>query len=73
MFITDEKGKWKIESETSKILIEPSESYLSKRQVEEQYRLEEELFNSLLPTEKEILMAEIELNTINLLLETGVI
>lgn len=40
--------------------------------IDEQIRLEQELFNSLLPSEKEILKAEIELNTINLLLEMGV-
>lgn len=72
MFIIDEKGKWKIEGNV-KMLIEPSESYLAQRELEEQLRLEEELFNSLIPSEKEVLMAEIELNTINLLIESGVI
>lgn len=33
---------------------------------------EQELLDSIKPSEKEILMAEIELNTINLLLEMGV-
>lgn len=70
--ITDEQGKWLVQG-SSRLLIEPSESYLAERQAEEQARLEEELFNSLLPSEKEILMAEIELNTINLLLEMEVI
>lgn len=41
-------------------------------EIDGQIRLEQELFNSLLPSEKEILKAEIELNTINLLLEMGV-
>lgn len=39
----------------------------------EQERLENELSNSLKPSDKEVLMAEVELNTINLLLELGVI
>ncbi len=34
---------------------------------------EQDLLNSLIPSEKEVLMAEIELNTINLLIESGVI
>lgn len=71
-YFVDEQGKWIKLSEKSKGLIEPSESYLVERELEEQQRLEEELFNSLYPSEKEILMAEIELNLINLLLEMGV-
>jgi hypothetical protein len=38
----------------------------------EQQREEQDLINNLKPTQKEVLMAEIELNTINLLLELGV-
>lgn len=38
----------------------------------EQERVETELINSLFPSEKEMLMAEIELNIINLLLEMEV-
>lgn len=38
----------------------------------EQERLEKELLNNLLPSEKEMLMAAIELNIINLLLEMEV-
>lgn len=39
----------------------------------EQERLEQQLLENLKPSEKEILMAEIELSTINLLLELEVI
>lgn len=72
MYITDEKGKWKIE-ENVKMLIEPSLSYLAEKELEYQQQLEQELLDSLKPTEKEVLMAEIEINTINLLIESGVI
>ena len=37
------------------------------------YLLEQELLDSLKPSEKEVLMAEVELNTLNLLLELEVI
>ena len=72
MYITDENGNWKVEGNV-KILIEPSESYLAERELEYQQQLERELIDSLKPSEKEVLMAEIELNTINLLIESGVI
>lgn len=72
MYLTDEKGKWEIKGNI-KILIEPSESYLQQRELKYQQQLEQELLNSLKPSEKEVLMAEIELNTINLLIESGVI
>lgn len=39
----------------------------------EQEKLEQELIENLKPSDKEVLMAEIELNTINLLIESGVI
>ncbi len=70
-YIIDEQGKWLIQG-SARLLIEPSESYLAQRELEEQQRLEEELFSSLIPSEKEVLMAEIELNIINLLLEMEV-
>lgn len=71
MFSTNEKGKWLTDGNV-KILIEPSESYWQQRALEEQQRLEQELLESLKPNDKDVLMAEIELNTINLLLELGV-
>ena len=43
-----------------------------KYQLEEQQRLEQELLESLRPSEKEVLIAEVELNTINLLIEMEV-
>lgn len=42
-------------------------------EIDEQLRLEQELLDSLKPSEKEILMAEMELNAINLLLGVGLI
>lgn len=72
MYIIDEKGRWKVQG-SFKMLIEPSESYLAERELEEQQRLEQELLDSLIPTEKEVLMAEVELNTINLLMEVGLV
>lgn len=72
MYITDENGKWEINGNI-KMLIEPSESYLTERDLERQKQEEEELVNSLKPTDKEVLMAEIELNTLNLLTEMEVI
>ena len=72
MYITDENGNWKVEGNV-KILIEPSESYLAERELEYQQQLERELIDSLKPSEKEVLMAEIELNTINLLMEVGLV
>ncbi len=71
-YITDNDGKWLIQG-GMKFLVEPSESYLLKMQAEEQQRLETELLKSLKPAEKEVLMAEIEINTINLLLELEVV
>lgn len=43
-----------------------------KYQLDEQQRLEQELLESLKPSEKEVLIAEVELNTINLLIEMEV-
>lgn len=44
-----------------------------KYEQDEQLRLEKELLESLKPSKKEVLMAEVELNTINLLLELEVV
>lgn len=72
MYITDENGKWSVEGNV-KMLIEPSEGYLVERELEIQKQEEEELINSLIPTDKEMLMAEVEINTIILLMEVGLI
>ena len=72
MYITDEKGKWKVE-ENVKMLIEPSESYLAERELEQQIQQEQELLESLIPSDKEILMAEVEIQTITILMEVGLI
>ena len=72
MFIIDERGKWKVE-ENVKMLIEPSESYLAERELEQQIQQEQELLESLIPSDKEILMAEVEIQTITILMEVGLI
>ena len=57
--------------ETIEVLF--TEEELKQQELENQQKLEQELVESLKPSEKEVLMAEIELNTINLLIESGVI
>lgn len=42
-------------------------------ETDKQQRLEQELLENLKPSEREVLIAEIELNTINLLIESGVL
>lgn len=71
-YIIDEQGKWLIQGSV-RLLVEPSEEYTRQRELEEQQRLEQELLESLKPSEKEVLKAEIELSIIELLLESGVI
>jgi len=39
----------------------------------EQQRLEEEILNSLVPTDREVLLAETEIQTITILMEAGLI
>lgn len=76
MYDIDENGKWKVDG-VVRTLIEPSESYLTKRKAEieqeEQRRLEQELLDSLIPSKEEILLAEAEIQTINILMEVGLI
>lgn len=73
-YIVDNDGKKEIIGSFGLLYVgNESEQYLNEKKQEEQRRLEEELFNSLLPTEKELIMAEIELNIINLLIESEVI
>lgn len=72
MYITDEKGKWKVEGNV-KMLTDPSESYLSEKELERQKQEEKELLNSLVPTQEEVQKAETELLVIELLQELEVI
>lgn len=71
-YITDEQGKWLIQGSV-RILVEPSESYNQARLAEQQVQEEQELLDSLIPSEKEVLMAEVAIQTINILLEVGLI
>jgi len=69
VYITDEKGKWKV-YEDVKILIEPSIDYLNKKESE---IIEQEKLEALIPTPEEIEQADFEVKSINLLSELGVI
>ncbi len=71
-YITDEQGKWLIQG-NARLLIEPSESYLAQRELERIQQEEEELLDSLIPSDKELLMAEVEIQTITILMEVGLI
>lgn len=71
-YIINEKGKWKVEGNI-KTLIEPSESYLAQRELERLQQEEQELLDSLIPSEIEMLMAEVEIQTITILMEVGLI
>lgn len=44
-----------------------------KYEIDEQQRLEQELLDSLMPSKDEILMAEVEIQTITILMEVGLI
>jgi len=71
-YIYNEQGKWLIEG-ILQCLVEPSDEYISEQERLEQERLEQELINNLKPTPKEVLMAEIELEVVNLLIESEVL
>ena len=71
-YIIDEHGKWLIQGST-RLLVEPSESYLVQRELERLQQEEEELLDSLIPSDKEMLMAEVEIQTITILMEVGLI
>ncbi len=72
--MTNNKGTWIVDGLVSILpTYLESEEYRKQKELEEQQRLEEELFNNLIPSEKEMLMAEIQLNIINLLIESEVI
>ncbi len=71
-YITDEKGKWLVDDNVS-ILIEPSAEYAATRESEIKAAEEQKMLDSLIPTEKEILMAEIGIQTIQILTEGGLL
>ncbi|MBC8589322.1 hypothetical protein [Paratissierella segnis] len=71
-YIVDEQGKWLIQG-SARLLVEPSEVYLQQRVLEEQQRLEQELLDNLIPSKDEMLMAEVEIQTITILQEVGLI
>ena len=71
-YIVDEQGKWLIQG-SARLLVEPSEVYLQQRVLEEQQRLEQELLDNLIPSKDEMLMAEVEIQTITILMEVGLI
>jgi hypothetical protein len=71
-YIIDENGKWEVQGIYSN-LIEPSESYLERIKLEQQEREEQLLLDSLTPTEKDILKAEIEIDILTLIQEMGVL
>ena len=68
----NDNGKYKIINGV-KILIEPSDQFLTRREAENQIRIEQNALKNLIPSEKEVLMAEIELNTLNLLIDLEVL
>lgn len=72
MYIADEQGKWLVQG-NCRMLIEPSESYLAQRELEGMQQDEQELIDNLIPSDKDMLMAEVEINTIILLTEVGLI
>lgn len=72
MHTVDEKGRW-IVQDGARMLVELSEEYAEYLAMEKQKGEEQELLESLKPSEKEILMAEIQLNVIELLIESEVI
>ena len=73
-YVVDQDGT-KIVKGSFKILPSGSESeeYLQQRALEEQERLDQELLDSLIPSKDEMLMAEVEINTITILMEVGLI
>lgn len=56
----------------TKVIILEDEKFKEQKKLE-QKKIENNLEESLKPSNKEVLIAEVELNTINLLLESGVI
>lgn len=71
-YIIDEQGKWKING-CCKMLIEPSETYIAKREKEQQIQLEQEKLDSLVPNDEEVRKAETDLQIASFLKESGLI
>lgn len=71
-YVIDESGKWRVQG-LCKLLVEPSEKYLSDKEREEQQRLEQEMLENLKPSEEEIKQAEFEVRGLNLLMEVGLL
>jgi len=46
---------------------------IARRDLEQRLAAEQELLNNLIPTEKDMLMAEVEIQTITILMEVGLI
>lgn len=72
MSITDEWGTWHVDGDV-KMLIEPSETFLNKKESENLAQEEQKLIDSLIPSQEDILKAETELQIIELLMEVGLI
>lgn len=71
-YFEDSKGKWKSQ-ENVHFLIKPSENYTQDKETRRQLKLEQEFLDGLKPSDKDVLIAEVEISTITLLLELGVI
>lgn len=71
-YIIDEQGKWLVQG-IAKLLIEPSESYIAQQELVRQKQEEQELLDSLIPSDREMLMADVEIQTITILMEVGLI
>ncbi|MBC3901314.1 hypothetical protein GH811_17015 [Acetobacterium malicum] len=69
---TNEDGLWEVDGFVE-VLIEPSELFIEKRKIIDEEREQQKILDSLIPTEKEILMAEIEIQTIQILTEGGLL
>jgi len=68
----DVDGTWEVTGET-RILIRPSEGYLTQMALNNQAQTDQELLDSLVPSGKELLMAEVEIQTITILMEANLI
>ncbi|OXS26405.1 MAG: hypothetical protein BI182_08400 [Acetobacterium sp. MES1] len=69
---TNDDGLWEVDGFVE-VLIEPSEVFIEKRKIIDEEREQQKILDSLIPNEKEILMAEIEIQTIQILQEGGLL
>lgn len=72
MYTTDIEGKW-LEKEGYRVLIEPSVSYTNQREAERLEREQQDIIDSLSPTNDELLKAETEVQILELLMEVGLL